>query len=149
MIIDTLENANKYLGLHPLFAAAFDFIHETDFDQEVVGIKPISDGLKSILSDGPGKTKETALTKFECHNQNIDIQYCIHGEETIAWKPRKDCKNIKVDYNEEKDIMFYNDEPDMFFSLRDGQFVIFYPEDVHAPMIGDGNIRKTVIKVRV
>ena len=31
-----------------------------------------------------------------------------------------------------------NDTPDTFFQLTDGQFAIFFPEDVHAPMIGEG-----------
>ena len=28
------------------------------------------------------------------------------------------------------------------FELTDGQFVIFFPEDVHAPMIGDSTDKK-------
>ena len=39
--------------------------------------------------------------------------------------------------------------PDMFFQLTNGQFAIFFPEDVHAPMIGEGNIKKMVIKVAI
>jgi biofilm protein TabA len=46
-------------------------------------------------------------------------------------------------------VLFYADAPDMHFSLKDGQFVIFYPEDVHAPMIGEGPIKKLVVKVRI
>lgn len=37
----------------------------------------------------------------------------------------------------------------MFFELCAGQFVIFLPEDVHAPGIGDGEIKKLVIKVKI
>jgi beta-galactosidase beta subunit len=36
----------------------------------------------------------------------------------------------------------------MHFTLNSGEFVIFYPEDVHAPMIGEDEIKKMVIKVR-
>ena len=53
------------------------------------------------------------------------------------------------DYNAEKDVQFYNDTPETFFQLRDGQFAIFFPEDVHAPMIGEGTIKKLVIKVKI
>ena len=79
---------------------------------------------------------------------NIDIQYCIRGQETLGWKPRQQCVDPKGDYNEEKDVLFYNDIPDMFFGLKENQFAIFFPEDVHAPMIGEGNIKKLVMKVR-
>ncbi len=61
-------------------------------------------------------------------------------------------KNVKyqmVDYHAEKDVQFYHDTPDTFFQLRDGQFAIFFPEDVHAPMIGEGTIKKLVIKVKI
>jgi len=37
----------------------------------------------------------------------------------------------------------------MYFALTDGQFAIFFPEDVHAPMIGEDEIRKLVIKVKL
>jgi YhcH/YjgK/YiaL family protein len=39
----------------------------------------------------------------------------------------------------------------MFFQLTNGQFVILFPEDVHAPMIAvnDKTIKKLVIKVRI
>ena len=46
-------------------------------------------------------------------------------------------------------MLFFNDAPDMFFGLTDGQFVIFFPEDVHAPMIGEDEIKKLVIKVKI
>jgi biofilm protein TabA len=45
--------------------------------------------------------------------------------------------------------VFYNDAPDMYFELTDKQFAIFFPEDVHAPMIGESEIKKMVIKVKI
>ncbi|HEX7692668.1 MAG TPA: YhcH/YjgK/YiaL family protein, partial [Sediminibacterium sp.] len=94
-------------------------------------------------------TAEASTAKFECHNAHIDIQVCIRGKETIGWKPRSTCTSPKGEYNPEKDVLFYNDAPDMFFGMTDNQFAIFYPEDVHAPMIGEGMIKKLVIKVKV
>ena len=149
MIIDTLKNASKYFSAHPLFAKAFEYINQTDLTNADDGKGDIADGLKFIYSNSPGKTKETSLAKFECHNKNIDIQLCIKGVETIGWKPREKCVTPNGDYNAEKDVQFYNDAPDTFFQLTNGQFAIFFPEDVHAPMIGEGNIKKLVIKVRI
>ncbi|MEI9945727.1 MAG: YhcH/YjgK/YiaL family protein [Chitinophagaceae bacterium] len=149
MIVDTLKNASKYFSVHPLFAKAFEYINKTDWGTMEVGKYDIADGLKAILSNGPGKTKEASIAKFECHNKNIDIQFCINGNEQIGWKPREKCKTENGGYNEEKDVQFYNDAPDMYFSLTDGQFAIFFPEDVHAPMIGEGDIKKLVIKVKI
>jgi len=149
MIIDTLNNASKYTGLNPLFAKAFDFINQNDVATLENGVIQIEDGLKVIVSTANGKTAEASLAKFECHDKNIDIQVCVKGLETIAWKPREKCVTPNGDYNPEKDVRFFNDAPDMYFQLTDGQFGIFYPEDVHAPMIGEGEIKKLVFKVKI
>jgi biofilm protein TabA len=150
MIIDTIQNAAKYFGVHPLFAKAFDYINKTDLANMGVGKYEIDgDQLKAIISNKKGMTAAESTAKFECHNKYVDIQLCIHGQEQIGWKPREKCTQEKGEYNEEKDVLFYNDAPDMFFSLTDGQFAIFFPGDVHAPMIGDGEIKKLVIKVKL
>jgi len=149
MIIDTLANASKYTILNPLFAQAFDYIKKQDLANLPVGVSDISEDLKMIVSVGNGKTQAVSLEKFECHDKNIDIQICVSGLETIGWKPREKCVQPNADYNPEKDVRFFNDSPDMYFQLTDNQFGIFYPEDVHAPMIGEGEIKKVVIKVKI
>ena len=149
MIVDTIANAPKYFSVHPLFEKAFSFINQTDLLDAADGKSDISEGLKAIFSNAPGKTREASLAKFECHNKNIDIQLCIKGLETIGWKPREKCVDPNGDYNVEKDVQFYNDTPDTYFQLADGQFAIFFPGDVHAPMIGEGEIKKLVIKVKI
>jgi YhcH/YjgK/YiaL family protein len=149
MIIDTIQNAPNYFCVHPLFEKAFAYINRNDLVNTAEGKSDISEGLKAIISNASGKTKETSLSKFECHDKNIDIQLCIKGNETIGWKPREKCVIPNGDYNEEKDVRFFSDEPDTFFQLTDGQFAIFFPEDVHAPMIGEGEIKKLVIKVKI
>ena len=149
MIIDTLTSAEKYYGLHKNFKAAFEYLLSADLEALEVGKYDIADGLKASVTDKEAMDAETSAAKFECHNQHIDIQVCIRGNEAIGWKPRPDCTQPKGEYNEEKDVLFYADAPDMHFSLKGGQFVIFYPEDVHAPMIGEGMIKKLVVKVRI
>ena len=150
MIIDTIENASKYYGIHPLFEKAFAYINATDL-QNTEGGKYEIDGenLKAAFSNKQGMTTEESTAKFECHNKHIDIQLCINGLETFGWKPRSKCTSSKGEYNPDKDVSFYNDAPDMFFQLTNGQFAIFFPEDVHAPMIGEGEIKKLVIKVKI
>jgi len=150
MIVDTLKNAAKYFALHPSFARAFEYIQITNLDTTEPGKYEVDeDRLKAIFSNKTGMTAEASTSKFECHNKHIDIQLCIHGVETIGWMPREKCTIENGDYNPEKDVQLYSDPPDMFFQLTDGQFVIFFPEDVHAPMIGDAEIKKLVIKVKI
>jgi len=149
MIIDTLNNASKYYSLHPSFAKAFEFLHQNDLEELADGVSETPEGLKVIVNTAHAKTQEASLAKFECHDKNIDIQVCVRGLETIAWKPRAKCNLQNGAYNPEKDVRFFSDAPDLFFQLTDGQFGIFFPEDVHAPMIGEGEIKKIVIKVKI
>lgn len=149
MIIDTLENAERYTSIHPLFAKAFEYIKSLDLKAAEIGKSDLSESLKIIVSEKEGLTAAESAAKFECHNKNIDIQLCISGTEQIGWKPRSTCSSLKAEYNEEKDVSFYNDAPDMHFQLSDNQFAIFFPEDVHAPMIGEGVIKKMVVKVKI
>jgi biofilm protein TabA len=149
MIIDTIANASKYFSVHPLFAQAFEYIQQTDLVNAPDEKLEIGEGLKAIFSSKTGMTAEASVAKFECHDKHIDIQLCIKGTETIGWKPREKCVTANGEYNPEKDVQLYNEQPDMYFQLTSGQFAIFFPEDVHAPMIGDGQIKKLVMKVKL
>lgn len=44
--------------------------------------------------------------------------------------------NVVINILIYKDVQFYSDAPDMYFQLTNEQFAIFFPENVHAPMIG-------------
>jgi biofilm protein TabA len=150
MIIDTLANASKYFSVHPLFAKAFEYILKTDLAATAPGKYEIDGAdLKAAFSNKKGMTAAESTAKFECHNKYIDIQLCIDGVEEFGWKPREKCVTPNGGYNEEKDVQLYHDKPDTFFHLTNGQFAIFFPEDVHAPMIGTAEIKELVIKVKL
>ena len=150
MIVDILDNAARYYCVHPLFKQAFEYIATTDIDSIEDGKFEIDGAnLRAIVTNKKGMTAAESAAKFECHDKHIDIQVCVKGVESIGWKPRASCKEQKGEYNPDKDVAYYNDAPEMHFELRDKQFAIFYPEDVHAPMIGDGMIKKIVVKVKV
>ena len=150
MIIDTLKNSDKYFCLNPLFEKAFEYLKFIDLEKIEPGKYSIDDDkLNAIVTIKPGKTIEESIAKFECHNKHIDIQICLNGKEHIGWKARHDCFEQRGEYNSEKDVLFFDDVPDMYFQLTNKQFAIFFPEDVHAPMIGKEEIKKLVIKVRL
>lgn len=150
MIVDSLASASKYTSLHPLFAKAFEYLNSTDLTTLEDGKFDIDgDNIRGIMASKNGMTAAESIAKFECHNKHIDIQLCIKGNETIGWKPRPSCISQRGEYNTEKDVLFYDDAPDMYFNLTDNQFAIFYPEDVHAPMIAEGQVKKLVLKIKL
>lgn len=148
MILSTLDNANGYLSLHPLFARAFEFLRDTDLNALPPG-KHVIDGDKlfAIVEHCAGRTRAEA--KLECHRRYIDIQLVLAGEDEMGWKPVGECLDPETDYNETRDIRFFNDAPSSWVSTPSGSFCIFFPEDAHAPLVSDGFIRKLVVKVAV
>ncbi|MCX6203787.1 MAG: YhcH/YjgK/YiaL family protein [Bacteroidetes bacterium] len=150
MVIDKLSEINKYVNLHPRFAKAIDYIVTTN----LVNLEPgtvLVDGedIKAIVMDGHCVPVAESLAGFECHNTYIDIQIVLQGKERVGWRARTSCKDPKGAYSEEKDVLFYADAPTLFFEMHPGMFSIYFPADVHAPMIGEGPIKKVVMKVRV
>lgn len=148
MILDSLSNSHKYANLHPRFTKAFEFIKSLNLETIEVGKFQIDGAeLHAAVSEKEGYSREEA--KFECHNNWIDIQVCPTGKEQIGWSTRERVSSLKGEYNAEKDVSFYSDKPGTYFTLQAGQFAIFYPEDVHAPQIGEGPIKKLVVKVKL
>ena len=150
MVIDKLSEINKYAGLHPRFAKAIDYIVTNNLLIAEPGTVLVDgEDIKAIIMEGNCVPKEESLAGFECHNTYIDIQIVLKGKETVGWRSRKNSREPKGEYSEEKDVLFYADAPTLFFELQAGMFSIYFPEDVHAPMIGEGPIKKVVMKVRV
>ena len=149
MIIDELSQASKYHVLHPRFKTAFDFLTNNHLEELSLG-KHLIDGedVFAIVVNEEAVSMLESTADFECHNTYIDIQYVFGGNETIGYKHRDTCVEPRGVYHQEKDVLFFEDAPDFFFKLMPGQFGIYFPTDVHAPMIGEGKIRKIVIKVR-
>ena len=148
MILDTLSNSDRYLLLHPRFEKAFAFIKSQNPEKMEAGKYQIEgDALHASVYLKEGVKENEA--KFEAHDRYIDIQVCPSGREQLGWKPRKSCVDPTGEYNAEKDVIFYNDKPETYFELHAGQFAIFFPDDVHAPMIGSGPIKKLVVKVKI
>jgi YhcH/YjgK/YiaL family protein len=150
MIVDDLNNIQKYVAIHPRFAKAFDYLINTDFEKLTPGKYEIEgDHIYAMVVNEEGVAMLDSTSEFECHNTYIDIQYVFGGVETVGYKSRLTCVEPRGEYDAKKDVLFYEDAPDFFFKLFPGQFGIYFPEDVHAPMIGTGKIRKVVMKIRV
>ena len=148
MILSTLANANRYAALHPLFPLVFEYIRNTDLNALAPGIHPIIDKqLFVIVEIANGRTRAEA--KLECHRKYIDIQLVLEGVDEMGWKPMTDCHQPLDEYNEVRDIRFFNDTADSWISTPANTFCIFFPDDAHAPLVSSGKIRKVIFKIAV
>lgn len=148
MIIDSIDKLDEYAKLNPLFPKAIDYIKSLDFDNLQPG-KVELDGKNLFVSVSESNMKTPENAKPEVHDKYIDIQLPVSKPEGFGWSPRADMKNEFAPFDETKDIQFFTDKTSMQFELCPGNFAIFFPQDAHAPCIGEGTIIKIVVKVKV
>jgi len=148
IIINKLQHAERYFKMHPAFEKAFTFLRQDSLAELSADKHEIDeDRLFCMISKGPGRS--SAEAKLEAHRKYIDIQYVIAGMDEMGWKPTADCKMIDTEYDTDKDIMFFKDQPDSWTQVPAGSFVIFFPQDAHAPLVSSGEIHKAVLKIAV
>ena len=145
MVIDTLENLEKYVSLNPLFKDVVEFIKSNDLNALEAGKHQIKGSdLFVNVQMAKGKTKEES--KLETHKKMIDIQIPLTSEETYGYTPLKDLP--EAEYNSDKDITKYEGLADTYVTCKPGEFAIFFPQDGHAPCITDASeIKKAIFKV--
>jgi len=148
MIKDKLKNFRHFIKIRPEFYRSFEFLSRKDLPGLADGDYAI-DGKKlfAILSHSQGKGVSKAL--LEAHRKYIDIQFVIEGKDLIGIKKTGECKSGLGSYDPEKDIIFFTDKPEKYLKLNPGEFVIFFPEDAHAPLSGKTGAHKAVIKVSI
>ena len=148
MILASLAEADRYIGLHPLFARVFAFLRDTDLMALEPGKHPIQDDqLFAIVESCTGRTRAEA--KLECHRRYIDIQLVLEGIDEMGWKPLAECVESATEYDAARDIRFFNDAPSSWIATPPGSFCLFFPDDAHAPLVSETLIRKVVIKIAV
>lgn len=148
MILDRLTRADKYAACSSRLAAGFQFLRSHDLASLPNGKVEI-DGqqLFAICAHDQGRGREASPLEF--HRKYIDIQYVVSGQEQIGWQQLDACHQIQQPYDADRDIGFYSDRPESWFQVAPGSFAVFFPEDAHAPLAGQGAVHKIVIKVRV
>jgi YhcH/YjgK/YiaL family protein len=146
MILAKLTEADRYAGLHPLFAQAFEFLRNTDLKTLTPGKHAIrGERLFAIVEACAGRTRAEA--KLECHRRYIDIQLVLEGVDEMGWRALDACVEPATDYDAARDIHFFDDAPCSWIATPPGSFCVFFPEDTHAPLVSTGMIRKVVVKV--
>ncbi|MEY8708534.1 YhcH/YjgK/YiaL family protein [Bacteroides faecichinchillae] len=148
MVIDTLDNLEKYTSLNPLFAEAIEFLKSHDLQAMEIGKTELKgkDLFVNITQTQP-KTKEEV--KLETHREYIDIQIPLSGTEVMGYTAAKDCIPANAPYNAEKDITFFEGVADIYLAVKPGMFTIFFPQDGHAPGISPEGVKKVIVKVKV
>ena len=147
MVLDKLDNYITYLNLHPSFKRVFEYLRSTDLANLPVGRVSFKNETFYVNVDEVSlRPEEDAF--LEAHDQYVDIQLPLRKSERMGYLPRSECKKVRM-RNDDRDFVLYNDAPSSYFEVSPGDFVVFFPQDAHAPIIGEGMTKKIVVKVPV
>lgn len=147
MIVDKLENLEKYASLNPLFMQAITFLKSHNLNGMEKGKTELSGkNLVVNVAQTAPKTKEQA--KLETHNEFIDIQIPLSEAEVMGYTPAENCTLVETPYNAERDITFFKGAAEDYFTIKPGMFAIFFPQDGHAPGISPCGVKKIIVKVK-
>jgi YhcH/YjgK/YiaL family protein len=152
MILDNLDSALLYGGLGERIAIGLSLLNEDRVRNAAPGRYEV-DGENLFYNVDEYETKPIEEGRFEIHRKYLDIQYIVSGTECIGVSPLEGLTE-KMPYDGEKDVAFYHFEPTASkLVLKQGMFVIFWPNEPHMPCrrIGDTSVKvkKIVVKVRM
>jgi YhcH/YjgK/YiaL family protein len=147
MIIDSLNNVGFYLTFNAAVKEALDFIKTKLSSLSEERRYEINENMYAVVETS--RPKKISEQKLEVHRKYIDVQYIIDGYDVIGHKSLANCKEIYKDYEEVKDIAFFNDRPDFDVVLNSGSFAVFFPQDAHAPLCGKTAVKKCIVKIRM
>ena len=150
MIIDLLENAEKYNSVHKRISKAFHYLQTTNLDGIAPGKYSIDgDDVFAIVQEY--KTLDSTNEEMESHRKYIDVQYIVKGEELVGHALLKGQAPSK-EYDADKDFMLFPDIPSFFTKMETGTFMVFFPTDMHMPCIkvqDAAMVKKVVVKVKI
>lgn len=146
MIFDKISNHHLYFK-HQYFNKLFDYVINLKFKDQDEIIKYDENCRIKVF-----KCKTIFDSQIiESHEKEIDIQILIKGEESIKIFDSKSV-SISKEYNESNDCQFYvaTGENHSEIKLSPNFFAIFFPNDIHNPLIAVDNedvLHKIVIKL--
>ena len=150
MITSTLSQLHWYKIISPNFDKAIQYILSADFSDLEPGKYAIDgDDVFAIVNEY--STKPESECDPESHRDYADIQVMVSGAERFGYAPLTGQPET-TPYDEEKDAAFYTiaTEDLSYLTLRPGEFIIFFPTDIHQPEVFTHQpdlVRKVVIKV--
>ena len=148
MILSHISDSARYESLHPLFKQVFDYIKSHDL-LNVPAERIVLDGDKLFINVADAKLVAKETQKLEVHQKYIDIHFPLSGSEIVGWKHLSVVGESEAPFDVENDFALYAEKPSTYYTVTPGEFYIVYPEDAHAPIIGEGTLRKLIVKVLI
>lgn len=151
MILGSLNDTARLERSCPALSQVFNYVR-THFD-ELLQANPeriALDGDRIYLNVDDATLRPKKEQVLEAHRRYVDIHFPLSGNEEVGWR---NMQTVSVPstapFDEQRDFAFYAQEATAYFTAQPGTFYVMFPEDAHAPIIGQGHLRKIVAKVLV
>ena len=149
MISDELRSLPS-AGLHPVLQQALTLAIAANPQEKAPGRYTLQ-GENIFMNVMQFTTQSPEHKKAELHQQYIDIQVLLSGEERILFGMTDSARHCEELHIEDDYQLCSQIADEQAMVLKPGKFVIFMPGEPHKPgcMVGGpGEIKKVVIKVR-
>ena len=148
MIYDNINSLRKYIGVIPHLEEVLSYLDNNDLYDLPFERIDINDNVYLAKQKYIGKDRKDA--GVESHKKYIDIQVMLKGRESMYYGLYNDNLKVSIDYDDSKDIMFYDEVFNNKVEVSKDEFVVFFKEDIHQPgiKVSDEEINKVVIKIR-
>ena len=147
MILAHLNDSDRYASLHPLFKQLFDYVKVHDFTH-VPAERIVLDGDRLFINVADVTLKSPEEQVLEVHRRYIDVHFPLSREEIMGWSSLSVLATESMQpFNEEDDFAVYAERAQSYLTIHPGEFASVWPEDAHAPIIGQGALRKLIAKV--
>lgn len=147
MLVSSMKNYKNILNFFPQLEIVFEYIIKNVNVKTLDGKYNITKDIYAIVQTCQPKSKNEQV--LEKHRKYIDLQLVLSGREKIGWKFFDGKFKVLKKYNIKNDISFYSNKPDMFINLKKEEFVIFFPEDTHAPLCCNKTVKKCIVKIPI
>lgn len=152
MILDTLEHAGRYAGIHPGIDRAMKEIQNYSAENFTAGRVDV-DGEDLFLMFASYDTHLSSDAQLEAHRSYIDVMVMVEGEETIFVKSTDCLQNITKEYDPSIDALLADLDADTTaVRLKAGSFAVLFPQDSHAPgccVDHPASVKKIIGKVKI
>ena len=149
MIYTKRKDMERYLGMSDTLDTAIRYLVSADLTKLAMGRNEV-DGDNVFINRFDYTTMPEEQASWEGHKYYADIHVVLEGEERIGVT---DAASLTAGaYDEAGDFIPYEGPVDAWVTMRPGDILIVYPEDVHMVKVqldGACQVKKAVFKVKV
>lgn len=142
MIHDSIQNISRYKGMDKAIDKAINYIQKTDFMAYEPGTHEI-EGRDLYIIRAHADTKIASKTQYEYHEKYSDIQILLEGAERYEWSSTENISQSDP-FDVEKDKGMVEAARSGLADLCAGEFVLFFPNELHKPQC---SVNDTIYKV--